>query len=1301
MTMDELRTGSTTSFAAFLQQRASKRKKSSNTAALAAANSSAANNSRHKLLSSKLLKQQQSNSSSAAANNLNVGNSNNSGFGGQQQPTFTRSQEIELKLNCASMEYRLPRFEALVEHLQSRKMRALDEAVDGFGGSDLTNTDHSGSSPKKSASFFDKDSLWNNSSPIPAAFDQADFDLDGIVITSSSKNRRPSRADELQQLFATKNYDLLLKELLPLVAQLLNLVESSGNQHIVEGAAVYLLWVFFDASSLNHLANSGNSSSYGTTQQPQQNQQNQNLQSLGLGLGMFGPAGMGGSSSSSSNNNSSSSNHFGNSNNSNSSNSNSNSSSSTFSSIATINLAALGANYPSLEYLFCLDSLNGGILERIGYVARSLFELMEPVYLNTVFYHASMIRKAARDVEAQELQQQQQSTPSNNGGGQNGPQEQEDWFSRLEQKLLGSKKTSTEDEEEEIAGDEVDSPVSFSPSSPSPFTVDPFENDVYNFFPLNGEDRRLVEKSGGTAFSTHFNFEHPNAEFVFQALLSGGRLPPLPADIANLNLNGSTAAAAANAQGGEVGGSVKFPEQQRKQFEVAVNEVEDVSIFASQQTSSSTGASAEDAIGLLFSELATFIATYNSTHLGEQYYLSHEELFNTVLSWIIDQQQQGQQGSKNGDETLGTELTNLLGEDSASLITKIITVYKPAILKSSSSLSGSSTAKNVNNSGRNNNNNNNNSSSLERAETLWRKVCQAKGLQTSGNSATTGPTNLGPSIVVHTEKEKVLKKEMRKIEKKFNKELSKAAKLTGADELAAESEALTLADLERMREANLKANIRAALEPKLKEDDLRPAREPIEQYPHVYDLLQTIKTTASYVGDSKLLLPLGVEKKDHRTHEEVAIPLISSNEATKAFLSTFPSIAVADADEFVRTGFQGFTRLNLIQSTVFQTAYQSDNQNMLICAPTGAGKTNIAMLAVLNILKNYSVDGVSPRGGLQLDQFKIVYIAPMKALCAEMTASFGKRLAPFGVNVRELTGDMQLTSKEILETQMLVVTPEKWDVVTRKSVGDVQLLDLVRLIIIDEVHLLQSDRGHVLETLVARTVRYVEQAQKCIRLVGLSATLPSYLDVARFLHVDLYRGLFVFDERFRPVPLQKCFIGVKGQNKQQLNSDMDEITFGKVREMLVAEEQVMVFVHSRNATLNLGGFLIERAQYARPEEEGGLGGSSSSSSAGATNIASLFKADTEKLAFSEKLISRARYRNLNRLLLAGVGVHHAGMPRAERNIVEKLFRAGVIKVLVCTSTLAWGVNLPAHAVSFWNPLWNFNFFTNLFHFPLL
>jgi len=59
----------------------------------------------------------------------------------------------------------------------------------------------------------------------------------------------------------------------------------------------------------------------------------------------------------------------------------------------------------------------------------------------------------------------------------------------------------------------------------------------------------------------------------------------------------------------------------------------------------------------------------------------------------------------------------------------------------------------------------------------------------------------------------------------------------------------------------------------------------------------------------------------------------------------------------------------------------------------------------------------------------------LQALVAEMVGNFGDRLAPFGLKVRELTGDMNLTKAEIDETQMIIVTPEKWDIITRKS-GD-------------------------------------------------------------------------------------------------------------------------------------------------------------------------------------------------------------------------------------------------------------------------
>ena len=70
-----------------------------------------------------------------------------------------------------------------------------------------------------------------------------------------------------------------------------------------------------------------------------------------------------------------------------------------------------------------------------------------------------------------------------------------------------------------------------------------------------------------------------------------------------------------------------------------------------------------------------------------------------------------------------------------------------------------------------------------------------------------------------------------------------------------------------------------------------------------------------------------------------------------------------------------------------------------------------------------------------------------------------------------------MTKKEIEETQMLVTTPEKWDVLTRKRSQDVELMSKIKLLILDEIHLLQDTRGAVIEALVARTLRMVNTSQ--------------------------------------------------------------------------------------------------------------------------------------------------------------------------------------------------------------------------------
>jgi replicative superfamily II helicase len=110
--------------------------------------------------------------------------------------------------------------------------------------------------------------------------------------------------------------------------------------------------------------------------------------------------------------------------------------------------------------------------------------------------------------------------------------------------------------------------------------------------------------------------------------------------------------------------------------------------------------------------------------------------------------------------------------------------------------------------------------------------------------------------------------------------------------------------------------------------------------------------------------------------------------------------------------------------------------------------------------------------GKSLDLFKIVYISPMKALASEIVEKFGDRLRCFGAVVKELTGDMQLSRVEMEQTHVIVTTPEKWDVITRKNNS---VADQLKLLIIDEIHLLNDERGPVLECLVARTLQHIER----------------------------------------------------------------------------------------------------------------------------------------------------------------------------------------------------------------------------------
>ncbi|XP_014208524.1 putative U5 small nuclear ribonucleoprotein 200 kDa helicase [Copidosoma floridanum] len=404
-----------------------------------------------------------------------------------------------------------------------------------------------------------------------------------------------------------------------------------------------------------------------------------------------------------------------------------------------------------------------------------------------------------------------------------------------------------------------------------------------------------------------------------------------------------------------------------------------------------------------------------------------------------------------------------------------------------------------------------------------------------------------------------------------------------------------------------------------------------------------------FMPNKRCILPKGSFRQQRKGYEEVHVPALEP----KAFAANERLMPISDLPKFAQPAFEGFKTLNRIQSKLYKSALDKDD-NLLLCAPTGAGKTNVALLCMMReIGKHINSDGTINAG-----DFKIIYVAPMRSLVQEMVGNFGKRLATYNLTVSELTGDHQLTREQIADTQVIVCTPEKWDIITRKG-GEKTFTSLVRLIIIDEIHLLHDERGPVLESIVARTLRNIETTQEDVRLVGLSATLPNYQDVATFLRVNT-ESLYYFDNSFRPVALEQQYIGVTEKKALKRFQVMNEVVYEKTMEH-AGKNQVLIFVHSRKETGKTARAIRDMCL-----EKDTLG--------------QFLREGSASMEVLRSEAEQVKNMELKDLLPYGFAIHHAGMTRVDRTLVEDLFADRHIQVLVSTATLAWGVNLPAHTV---------------------
>lgn len=353
-------------------------------------------------------------------------------------------------------------------------------------------------------------------------------------------------------------------------------------------------------------------------------------------------------------------------------------------------------------------------------------------------------------------------------------------------------------------------------------------------------------------------------------------------------------------------------------------------------------------------------------------------------------------------------------------------------------------------------------------------------------------------------------------------------------------------------------------------------------------------------------------------------------------------ISTRDLPDRFRTVFP-FPLFNAIQSKVFPIVYGT-NDNVVISAPTGGGKTAILELAIVKLIDTHSSG-----------QFKIVYQAPTKSLCSERARDWTTKFGAMNFKTAELTGDTDASElRKVGDATIIVTTPEKWDSITRKWKDHVKLLQLVKLFLIDEVHILKEDRGATLEAVVSR----MKSIGASVRFVALSATVPNSHDIALWLCRDHTNGHLpahreTFGEEFRPVKLQKH---VHGFDSSGNDYAFDSALTGKLPGLIgkyTHKKPMMVFCFTRKSSETTAAKLAEWWASLRPRDKA-------------------WPAPTEKVPVSTK--------EMNDLVTKGVAYHHAGLDPADRTAIEKGYLKGQLSVICCTSTLAVGVNLPCHLV---------------------
>ena len=333
----------------------------------------------------------------------------------------------------------------------------------------------------------------------------------------------------------------------------------------------------------------------------------------------------------------------------------------------------------------------------------------------------------------------------------------------------------------------------------------------------------------------------------------------------------------------------------------------------------------------------------------------------------------------------------------------------------------------------------------------------------------------------------------------------------------------------------------------------------------------------------------------------------------------------------------------------------SEGKSVVVCAPTGAGKTVIAEHAINCALEKCE---------------KVFYTTPLKALSNQKYNDFAEKYGHDKVGL--LTGDTSINRN----AQIVVMTTEVFrNMLYGTNFGSVtDNLKNVKYVILDEVHYMNDEqRGTVWEESIIYCPTNVQ-------IVALSATVANADKLTEWINT-VHSKTELINTDFRPVPLRFYYFDSSQPNtllplltpngtlNKKIKPEKKEFKRGKAVQKKNTVKDVVRNLHEKNM-LPAIYFTFSRKKCDEQMEK-------------CASLCLVTKKEQEEIKqIIDEYIAENPYLYKNKhieYLLLGVASHHAGLLPGWKMLVEKLFQKGLIKVVFATETLAAGINMPARS----------------------